>query len=74
MPETTQNALEQIRQLKNTDDGRLFMTVHTDISMEKVLALVVEAIKELDDNKRGAPRVSGSLSHKPNNFSVSDMM
>ncbi len=74
MPEIIQNALAKIRQLKNTDDGRLFMTVHTDISMEKVLALVIEAIKELDDARQGAPRVSGSLSQKPNNFTVSDVM
>jgi hypothetical protein len=70
MPEIIQNALSQIRQLKRNDDG-LFTA---DMDTAQVLALVIEAIKELDDNKRGAPKVSGSVSHKPNNFSVSDLI
>jgi hypothetical protein len=70
MPEITQNALSQIRQLKRNDDG-LFTA---DMDTAQVLALVIEAIKELDDNKRGAPKVSGSVSHKPDNFSVSDLI
>lgn len=70
MPEIIQNALSQIRQLKRTDDG-LFTS---DMDTSQVLALVIEAIKELDDTRRGAPKVSGSVSHKPNNFSVSDLI
>ncbi len=70
MPEITQNALEKIRQLKRADDG-LFTT---DMDIAQVLALVIEAVKELDDARHGTPKVSGSLSHKPNNFSVSDLI
>lgn len=69
MATITQNAMAQIRQLKKTDDG-LFTS---DMDTAQVLALVIDAIKELDDARHGAPRVSGSLSHKPNNFSVSDV-
>ncbi len=71
MPEIiTQNALAKIRELKVTDEG-LFTS---DISVVQALALVIEAVKELDDARRGTPKVSGSLSHKPNNFSVSDLI
>lgn len=70
MPEIIQNAMAQIRQLKRTDDGMFA----SDMDTAQVLALVIEAIKELDDARQGAPRVSGNLSHKPNNFSVSDLI
>ncbi len=66
MPEIIQNAMAQIRQLKRTDDG-LFTA---DMDIAQVLALVIEAIKELDDARQGTPKVSGNLSHKPNNFTV----
>lgn len=70
MPEIIQNALAKIRELKVTDEG-LFTS---DISMVQALALVIQAVKELDDARQGAPKVAGNLSHKPDNFSVSDLL
>ena len=73
MPEIIQNALGKIRQLKGTDEGLLISDMGEEMSTTKLLVLLVEAVKELDDTRRGAPKVSGSLSHKPDNFSISEV-
>jgi hypothetical protein len=83
MPHILQGALGKVKQLRGTEDG--FMADEVEkvmpeliievepllkkINTEKLLALIVEAIKEMDSPVRmGAPKVSNSI--KPNNFSL----
>ncbi len=74
MPEIIQNALDKIKQLKGTDEGLLISDMGEIMSEMKLLMLLVEAVKELDSARQGTPKVSGNLSHKPNNFTVSDIV
>jgi hypothetical protein len=83
MSHILQGALAKVKQLRGTEEG--FMTDEVEkvmpellievepllkkIDTEKLLALVVEAIKEMDSPaSRGAPTVSRS--HKPDNFTI----